>query len=145
VYTDGRRELPRERLLRGLKGSSTPGVIPRAVIVEPHPALRAVLEYLLAQEGYAVEAGGEAPFAEPGLALLLVASEDGGGLYIFEAEKAAETLEKFSLNVRSSEVLSGVTGILAFVPKPFGARDVLHIVRAVSGFDVRKKMRSWTA
>src|SRR3712207_7561093 len=53
----------------------------------------------------------EAPFAEPGLALLLVASEDGGGLYIFEAEKAAETSEKFSLNVRSSEVLSGVTGI----------------------------------
>ena len=96
MYTDGRRELPRERLLRGLMGSSTPGVIPRAVIVEPHPALRAVLEYLLAQEGYAVEAGGEAPFAEPGPALLLVASEDGGGLYIFEAEKAAETLEKFS-------------------------------------------------
>jgi hypothetical protein len=144
VYPDGRRELPRERLLRGLKGSSTPETIPKAVIVEPHPAVRAVLEYLLAQEGYAVEARGNAPFAAPGPALLLVASEDRGGLYIFEAENAAETLEKFSFNARTSEVLSGVSGIQAFVPKPFGAGDVLCVVRAVSGFDSRKRMRAWT-
>lgn len=140
------RDLPAERPAGGFERSSTTPNISRAVIVEPHLAVRAVLEYLLAREGYTVEARGEAPFAVPGPALLLVAAEDGSGLYVFESRNAAETLEGLPLDAQTSpEALSGVTGIQAFVPKPFGAGDVLRVMRAVSGFDGRKRMRSRTA
>ena len=140
------RDLPPERPVGGFERSSTTPGISRAVIVEPHPSVRAVLEYLLAREGYTVEARGEAPVAAPGPALLLVAAEDGSGLYVFESRNAAETLEGLPLDVRTSpETLSGVTGIQVFVPKPFGAGDVLRVVRAVRGFDERKRMRSRTA
>jgi hypothetical protein len=146
VYPEGQRDLPAERPLGGFERPSTPKKTPRAVILEPHPAVRAVLEYLLTQEGYAVEARGEAPFAALGPALLLVATEDRGGLYVFESRDAAETLEGLSHDWRTfPEELSGVAGIRVFVPKPFGARDVVRVVRVVSGFDGRRRVRSRTA
>jgi hypothetical protein len=64
----------------------------RAVVVEPHASVRAVLEYLLVREGYAVEAGGESFPVAPGLALVLVSAPDGGGLCVFDSEDAADTL-----------------------------------------------------
>ena len=136
---EGQRDLPVERPLGGFEGSPTPER-PRAVIVEPHPAVCVVLEYLLAREGYSVEARGEAPFAAPGPALMLVAADDG--LYVFESRDAAAILEGLDPGISSSlEIFSGVKGIQAFVPKPFGARDVLRVVRAVRGFDGRRRPR----
>jgi hypothetical protein len=135
--------VPAERPLGGFEGPPTPER-PRAVIFEPHPAVRVVLEYLLAREGYSVEARGEEPFAAPGPALMLVAA--GDGLYVFESGDAAATLEGLDSGTSSSlETLPGVTGIQAFVPKPFGAGDVLRVVRAVRGFDGRRRPRSQTA
>lgn len=143
MYPEGQPDLPAKRPLGGFEAPPTPER-PRAVIFEPHPAVRVVLEYLLAREGYSVEARGEAPFAAPGPALMLVAA--GDGLYVFESRDAAETLEGMESVVPSSlETLRGVTGIQAFVPKPFGAGDVLRVVRAVKGFDGRKRPRSRTA
>jgi hypothetical protein len=139
VYPEGQRDPPIERPAGGFDGSSTPESS-RVVIVEPHPAVRVVLEYLLAREGYTVETPGEAPFAGP--ALLLVAAEDGGGLHVFKTRNAAETLEGLSRGAHPSPgSLSGITGIQAFVPKPFGAGDVLRVVRAVSGFDGRRRAK----
>jgi hypothetical protein len=70
---------------------------------------------------------------------------DEGGLYVFESRDAAETLNGPPLGAQSSEALSAVTGIRAFVPKPFGAEDVLRVVRIVRGFDGRRRPRSRTA
>ncbi len=114
----------------------------RAVIVEPHPSVRVVLEYLLVREGYAVEAG-EEPFAvAPGRALLLVSATDGSGLYAFVSENAPDALAGFvSDNGRSFQTLPGVRGIEAFVPKPFGMEDVLRVVQVVDGFDGRRTHR----
>lgn len=143
MYPEGQPDLPAERPLGGFEGSSTPER-PRAVIFEHHPAVRAVLEYLIAREGYSVEARGEAPFAAPGPALMLVAA--GDGLYVFESRDAASTLEDLDPGAASSlETLIGVRGIQAFVPKPFGAEDVLRVVRAVRGFDGRRRPHSRTA
>lgn len=140
MYPEGQRDLPAERPPGGFEGSPTPER-PRAVVFEPHPAVRVVLEYLLVREGFRVEARGEAPFAGPGPALMLVAA--GDGLYVFETRDAAATLE--GLDPAPASPFSGVTGIQAFVPKPFGAGDVLRVVRAVRGFDGRRRSRSQTA
>jgi hypothetical protein len=72
VCQDGQRDLPAERPLGGFERPTTPEKTPRAVIVEPHPAVRAVLEYLLAREGYAVEARGDIAAGE-----VRPAGEDG--------------------------------------------------------------------
>ena len=141
MYPEGQTGLPAERPRGGFEGPPTPER-PRAVIFEPHPAVRAVLEYLLARDGYSVESSGA--LAREGPALMLVAA--GDGLYVFESRDAAETLEALDPRVASSfETLCGVTGIQAFVPKPFGAGDVVRVVRVVRGFDARRRPRSRTA
>ena len=137
MYPEGQTGLPAERPPGGFGTSSTPER-PRAVIVEPHPAVRAVLEYLLSREGYSVEGGGETPTAAPGPALMLVAA--GDGLYVFESRDAAGALGALHPEP-SLETFAGVGGIKAFVPKPFGAEDVLRVVRAVRGFDGRRRPR----
>lgn len=112
------------------------------MIVEPHPAVQAVLEHLLVREGYAVEACGEASGVAPGQtpALLLVGAGNGDGLYVFRTRDVAGVL----VALTGGEGLSGRShlptfGIHAFVPKGFGIVDILRVVRAVSGFDERKK------
>jgi hypothetical protein len=110
----------------------------RAVIFEPHPAVRVALEYLLLREGYSVDARGEGPFAVAGQALMLVGVEDG--LHIFVSQDAAGTIEGLNRGISSPlETLSEVTGIRAFVPKPFGGGDVLCVVRTVRGFDGHRR------
>lgn len=141
---EGQRGLPRERPPWALEPLTTlePRDTSRALVVEPHPAVRAVLEYLLVREGYSVEAfATEEPFVvAPGPALLLVAAQDGGGLYVFLSEDASETLDGFAAGTGRSLVdLSGATGIQAFVPKPFGVEDVLRVVRMVGGFEGRRR------
>lgn len=130
MYPQARSEQPTDgRPVPGLDGSRTPEKTkasgPRALVVEPHPAMRVALEYLLSREGYRVESSAEAPENTSGPALVFLSGSDGHGLHVFEADGAAD--------------VSSATGILAFVPKPFGAADVLRVARAVSGFDGRKK------
>lgn len=143
VYPDGWREAPAERPTGALDGPPTPGIprtpaTYRAVILEPNPAARSVLEYLLVREGFRTEAHAEARFAEPGPALLLMAARDG--LYVVESRDAAATLAEMDAATRaSSRDLEGIAGLRAFLPKPFGARDVLRVVRAVNGSDGRDR------
>ena len=113
---------------------------PRAVISEPHPAVRAVLEHLLLREGYAVEVCGEDRETAPGPVLLLVGAEDGSGLYVFRTRDAAGALARLSggAGLPGGSDLKAF-GIHAFLPKPFGAADVLRIVWVVGGFDGRRK------
>ena len=116
------------------------------MIVEPHPAVQAVLEHLLIREGYAVEARGEAPGVAPGRmpgltpVLLLVGAEDGDGLYVFQTRDVAGVLATLT---EGAELPGGlnlpVFGIHAFLPKLFGILDILRVVRAVGGFDARKQ------
>lgn len=139
---EGQRGLPRERPSGALEPLSTlePRNTSRALVVEPHPAVRTVLEYLLGREGYAVEAfAAEEPLvAEPGPALLLVAA--GDGLCVFLSEDAAQTFDGFVAGGGGSPMtLSGATGIQAFLPKPFGVEDVLRVVRMVRGFEGRRR------
>jgi len=143
VCLEGQRGLPRERPPGALEPLPTlePRNASRALVFEPHPAVRTVLEYLLAREGYAVEAftAGEPFAAAPGSALLLFAWDDDG-LYVFLSGDAAETLDGFVPgNGSSPGALSGAIGIQAFLPKPFGIADVLRVVRVVDGFEGRRR------
>lgn len=123
----------------GAVGSSLVGA-PRAVIWEPHPAVRAVLEHLLLREGYAVEVCGEDREATPGPALLLAGAEDGSGLHVFRTRDVAGALPRLLGGVAPPGRPGLETfGIHAFLPKPFGSADVLRVVWAVGGFDGRKK------
>lgn len=79
MYPEGQPDLPARRPDGGFEVRQPPKG--RAVIFEPHPAVRVALEYLLSREGYSVDARGEGPFAVAGPALMLVAVEDG--LYVF--------------------------------------------------------------
>ncbi len=123
----------------GAVGPSLIGA-PRAVIREPHPAMRAVLKHLLLREGYAVEVCGEDREAAPGPTLLLAGAEDGSGLYMFRTRDAAGALPRLSGGVDlPGEPGLEAFGIHAFLPKPFGSADVLRVVWAVGGIDGRKK------
>ena len=136
MYPEGQPDLP-----AGLPGGGFGACQPpkgRAVIFEPHPAVRVALEHLLLREGYSVDARGEKPFAVAGPALMLVGSEDG--LHVFVSQDVAGTIEGLNPGISQPlEKLSGVTGIWAFVPKPFGAGDVLRVVRTVRSFDGRRR------
>ena len=120
---------------------------PRVVIVEPHPAVQAVLEeHLLIREGYAVETHVEvsvvAPARKPGLTavLFLVGVEDGESLYVFQMRDVAGALAALTEGVGlPGSVPLPVFGIHAYTSRPFGILVILRVVRAVSGFDGRKK------
>lgn len=159
MYPDGWREAPVERPTEALDATTTPGIpqhpatsrpFYRAVIVEPDLAVRSVLEYLLVREGFRTEAHSEARsavegFAEPGPALLLVAAGDGGGLHVVESRDAAVTLSEMPTATRASPGdPSGAAGIRAFLRKPFGASDVLRVVRALGGSDGHGRDRTGT-
>ena len=136
MYPEGQPDLPAGRPGGGFEARRPPKG--RAVIFEPHPAVRVALEHLLLREGYSVDARGEGPFAVAGPALMLVGGEDG--LHVFVSQDAAGTIEGLNPGISPSlETLSGVTGIRAFVPKPFGAGEVLRVVRTVRGFDGRRR------
>lgn len=112
----------------------------RAVIFESHPTVATVLEHLLRREGYAVELWTMTRPVAAGPALLLASAEDRGGLYVFEVHDVARTLQELSGGGGGlAQSLSLAEGIHAFLPEPFGAADVLRVVRAVSGFDGRRK------
>lgn len=140
---EGQRGLPKERPPGALEQLPTlePRSASRALVVEPHPAVRTVLEYLLTREGYAVETftPGEPVVTTPGPALLLVAGDDDG-LHVFLTGNADESLGGFVTGTPSSlGTFSGATGIRAFLPKPFGIADVLRVVRVVGDFDGRRR------
>ena len=136
MYPEGQPDLPAGRPCGGFEACQPSKG--RAVIFESHPAVRVVLEYLLLREGYSVDSRGEAPFAVAGPALVLVGDEDG--LYVFVSGNALGTIEGLDPEPSYSPgTFAEVIGIRAFVPKPFGAGDVLRVVRAVKGFDWRRK------
>jgi hypothetical protein len=111
------------------------------VIFESHLAVRVVLEYLLLREGYSVDSRGEAPFAVAGPAHVLVGDE--AGLYVFVSGNVVGTIKGLDPELSYSPgTFAEVIGIRVFVPKPFGAGDVLRVVRAVRGFDGRRRPRS---
>ena len=175
MYSEVQRDRTLERPYEGPAGSSplklgratrsrtSPGTTwgERAIIVEPHPAVQAVLEHLLLREGYEVEAFGEASEAAPGRTpeqgprrlttgssppvLLLVGAGSGDGLYVFRTRNVAGVLDTLAGDAEPSEEAVprvsnlSVFGIHAFVPKPFGISDILRVVRAVGDFDERKK------
>lgn len=135
----------------------------QAIVVEPHPAVQAVLEHLLLREGYAVETfretaeaasvqekpeqGSQQAYAPFSPVLLLVSAGSGEGLYVFRTRDVPGVVA--ALTDDTGFEIPGVVGagrldlpafgIYAFVPKPFGIADILRVVRAISGFDERKK------
>lgn len=128
----------------GFGRSSGPGVhktVLRTVILEDHPAIGAALEYLMLREGYAVELLGEGASATPGPALLLVGARDRSGLYVFKVRDAAVALgnlfEDDFLDLLE-DPYARTEGIRAFVPIPFGSKDVLGVVRTVGEFETRE-------
>jgi CheY-like chemotaxis protein len=110
------------------------------VIVEWHPAVQAVLEHMLLQEGYTVKTYGEAAQVAPERApvLLLVSAKEGDGLYVFRTHDVSGVLAMLSEGANLSGPTLSAFGIYAFLPKPFGIVDILRIVCAVGGFDGRK-------
>jgi DNA-binding response OmpR family regulator len=154
VYQEVHRGRPSEHLVEGLVESFPPKIRPvpesrpvheaqqgRAVIVERHPAVQAVLEHTLLQEGYAVKTYGEAAQVTPERApvLLLVGAENGEGLYVFRTHDVSGVLATLSEGANLSGSTLSTFGIHAFLPKPFGIVDILRIICAVAGFDGRKK------
>lgn len=100
--------------------------------------MQAVLEHLLVCEGYEVWRPRKALGKPLGPVLLLVGSEDG--LHVLETRDVAELLaEALPGEDLLYQFITRADGIHAFVPKPFGASDVLRVVWAVSGFDSRKR------
>jgi len=162
VQRDRSLECPEEALVgfSPFKPKRTSGVHPspeiirreRAIIVEPHPAVQAVLEHLMLREGYLVEAFGKVSEASPGQTpvlappvLLLVSAGGDDGLYVFRTRDVTGVLAALDGETKPSEIVSSAGwdlsafGIHAFVPKPFGIVDILRVVRAVGDFDERKK------
>ena len=95
----------------------------------------------MVREGYLVEAGenpGDYPTVEPGAALLLASLPTHDGLYVLETRDLARTLESLA-RVGELELPAVATGMHAYLPRPFGVEDVLRAVRAVSGFDSRRR------
>ena len=91
----------------------------------------------MSREGYAVELLGEGSRAIPGPALLLAGAEDGSGLYVLKVRDVATVLDKLSFGELLVDPHERTEGIRAFVPIPFGSKDVLRVVRAVGEFGHR--------
>ena len=144
VYPGGHRDWLARRPSPGFDSFPTSSAYPtypdrkisRAVIAESHPTVATVLEHLLKREGYSVELWVKNCALQAGPALLLASAEDRSGLYVFEVRDICRTLEELTINPGGlARSLSLAEGIHAFLPEPFGAADVLRVVRAVSGFD----------
>ncbi|QIN77335.1 hypothetical protein GBA65_01075 [Rubrobacter marinus] len=109
----------------------------RAVVAEPCPRLRAAIEQALRGEGYRVVDGG-LPGGSEGTVILLAG--DGDGLHVLEARDVAGALVDLCGGQGMPRgVKSPALGIHAFLPRPFGAADVLRVARAVGGFDPRRR------
>ena len=127
--------------MEGFEGSpvsDTSGVVPRAVILENNPSICVALEYLMLREGYVVELLREGSLTAPGPALLLAGAADRSGLDVFKVRDVAPVLEKLLENGPLEVLPVQAEGIRAFVPIPFGSKDVLRVVRAVDGFGIRE-------
>jgi hypothetical protein len=110
----------------------------QAVVAEACPRLRAAIEHALRGEGYRVLDGEPVGGSEEPVVLLVGA---GDGLHVLEARDVAGALSDLC---ESSGPLRGegspALGIHAFVPRPYGAADVLRVARAVCGFDRRRRV-----
>lgn len=109
----------------------------QAVVAEASPRLRAAIEHALRGEGYRVVDGERVGGSEEPVILLVGA---GDGLHVFEARDVAGALSDLC---ESPGTLRGegspALGIHAFVPRPYGAADILRVARAVCGFDRRRR------
>jgi hypothetical protein len=109
----------------------------QAVVAEECPRLRAAIEHALRGEGYRVLDGEPAVGSKEPVVLLVGA---GDGLHVLEASDVAGALSDLC---ESSGSLRGegspALGIHAFVPRPYGAADVLRVARTVCGFDRRRR------
>ena len=108
------------------------------MILEDHPAICVALEHLMSREGYAVELLQEGYPTASGPALLLAGTRDLSGLYVYKVRDVATALEKLSGGEFLEVPHDHTEGIRAFVPIPFGSKDVLRVVRAVSEFGLRE-------
>ena len=126
---------PRSRFPAGFVPEPAPSGR-RAVVAEPDPRSRAAIEWALLGEGYRlVEGAPPAPSDEP----VLLLAGDGGGLHVLASRDIAGALAGLSGGAGAVREESPAAGIHAFVPRPFGAADVLRLARAVSGFDCRRR------
>ena len=91
------------------------------------------------REGYTVELMVEGSFATPGPALLLAGARDRSGLYVFKVRDVSTALEKLFEGDLLEDPYDQTEGIRAFVPIPFGSKDVLGMVRAVGRFGSRER------
>ena len=105
------------------------------MVAEPHPRLRVAIEHALMGEGYRVVDG--EPFGDSEEPVILFAG-DGDGLHVFEARHDAGALAD-PYGGSGPSVGAFAHGVRAFVPRPFGAADVLRVARAVCGFDRRRR------
>ncbi len=130
-----RREPGRHDATGRLAGHTAPDR--QAVVAEPCPRLRAAIEHALRGEGYRVLDGSLSSDSEEPVILL---AGDGDGLHVLEARDVAGALMDLC---GSPGMLRGegspALGIHDFVPRPFGAADVLRVARAVGGFDPRRR------
>lgn len=110
----------------------------RALILEENPAIGAALEHLMLREGYLVELLREGEPAKPGPALLLAEARDRSGLYVFKVEEVSVALHELSGGELLEHSRNYTEGIRAFIPIPFGSKDVLRVVRAVDEFGRRE-------
>lgn len=104
------------------------------MVAEPCHRSRAAIEQALLGEGYRLADGDATPSREP---VLLFAGDDEG-LHVLETRDVPAALAE--LPGGSGSISAALApGIHAFVPRPFGAADVLRVARIVVGFDRRRR------
>lgn len=108
------------------------------MILEDYPAICVALEHLMLREGYEVELLQGGHSATPGPALLLTGARDLSGLYVYKVRDVATVVEKLWGDELLEVPHDQTEGIRAFVPIPFGTKDVLRVVRAVGEFGIRE-------
>lgn len=92
----------------------------------------------MVREGYAVELLERDSTVSPGPALLLLGDEDRSGLYVLKVRDVAAAMKEFFAGELLENPYPRTEGIRAFLPIPFGSKDVLKVVRAVSDFGTRE-------